>query len=95
MCQINSYGTLQVSGKTYFPISISLSLFLSLFSMLKLCECDSEQNNSLPFNKYAFLTTHNSFAIDGEPSHTGVPRVTLTNQEDNVTQQLNVSHNLV
>ncbi|XP_058187739.1 PI-PLC X domain-containing protein At5g67130-like isoform X2 [Rhododendron vialii] len=46
-------------------------------------------NDSLPFNKYAFLTTHNAYAIDGEPSHTGVPRVTLTNQEDNVTQQLN------
>ncbi|KAK6928064.1 hypothetical protein RJ641_006655 [Dillenia turbinata] len=45
-------------------------------------------NNSLPFNKYAFLTTHNSFAIDGEPPRTGVPRVTVTNQEDNVTQQL-------
>ncbi|XP_077216539.1 PI-PLC X domain-containing protein At5g67130-like isoform X2 [Tasmannia lanceolata] len=46
-------------------------------------------NNSLPFNKYAFLTTHNSFAIDGEPSHTGVPRFAVTNQEDNITQQLN------
>ncbi|XP_077210315.1 PLC-like phosphodiesterases superfamily protein isoform X2 [Tasmannia lanceolata] len=46
-------------------------------------------NNSLPFNKYAFLTTHNAYAIDGEPSHTGVPRVTFTNQEDNVTEQLN------
>ncbi|XP_068501919.1 PI-PLC X domain-containing protein At5g67130-like isoform X2 [Phaseolus vulgaris] len=45
-------------------------------------------NNSLPFNKYAFLTTHNSFAIHGEPSNTGVPRVTITNQEDSVTQQL-------
>ncbi|CAL1360154.1 unnamed protein product [Linum trigynum] len=46
-------------------------------------------NNSLPFNKYAFLTTHNSFAIRGEPSHTGVPRLTPANQEDTVTQQLN------
>ncbi|XP_021910192.1 PI-PLC X domain-containing protein At5g67130 [Carica papaya] len=45
-------------------------------------------NNSLPFNKYAFLTTHNSFAIRGEPPHTGIPRVTITNQEDTVTQQL-------
>ncbi|KAG8662401.1 hypothetical protein MANES_01G102700v8 [Manihot esculenta] len=45
-------------------------------------------NNSLPFNKYAFLTTHNAYAIDGYPSHTGVPRLTLTNQEDSVTQQL-------
>ncbi|CAK7326228.1 unnamed protein product [Dovyalis caffra] len=46
-------------------------------------------NNSLPFNKYAFLTTHNSFAIKGEPSHTGIPRLTFTNQEDSVTEQLN------
>eukprot|EP01018_Ginkgo_biloba_P003303 Gb_27392 [translate_table: standard] len=46
-------------------------------------------NNLLPFNKYAFLTTHNSYAITGEPSHTGVPRITFTNQEDNVTEQLN------
>ncbi|XP_059451812.1 PI-PLC X domain-containing protein At5g67130-like isoform X2 [Corylus avellana] len=46
-------------------------------------------NTSLPFNKYAFLTTHNAYAIEGEPSHTGVPRITFTNQEDNVTQQLN------
>ncbi|KAK6155001.1 hypothetical protein DH2020_009249 [Rehmannia glutinosa] len=46
-------------------------------------------NNSLPFNNYAFLTTHNAFAIDGEPSHTGVPRITITNQDDTITQQLN------
>jgi hypothetical protein len=45
-------------------------------------------NNSLPFNKYAYLTTHNSFAIVGEPSHTGVLRVTFDNQEDSITQQL-------
>ncbi|EXB77661.1 hypothetical protein L484_018177 [Morus notabilis] len=43
-------------------------------------------NNSLPFNKYAFLTTHNAFAIDD-----GAPRLTVTNQEDSVTQQLNRS----
>ncbi|KVH92664.1 hypothetical protein Ccrd_005330 [Cynara cardunculus var. scolymus] len=41
-------------------------------------------NNSLPFNKYAFLTTHNAFAIDD-----GTPRVAPTNQEDSITQQLN------
>ncbi|XP_030481677.2 PI-PLC X domain-containing protein At5g67130 [Cannabis sativa] len=46
-------------------------------------------NNSLPFNKYAFLTTHNAYAIENEPSHTGVPRFTFTNQEDTITQQLN------
>nr|GEW26789.1 PI-PLC X domain-containing protein At5g67130 [Tanacetum cinerariifolium] len=42
-------------------------------------------NNSLPFNKYSFLTTHNAFPIDD-----GTPRVAPTNQEDTVTQQLNV-----
>ncbi|XP_076906041.1 PI-PLC X domain-containing protein At5g67130-like [Bidens hawaiensis] len=42
------------------------------------------RNDSLPFNKYSFLTTHNAFAIvDGHP------RITVTNQEDSVTQQLN------
>ncbi|MBA0617948.1 hypothetical protein Godav_027352, partial [Gossypium davidsonii] len=46
-------------------------------------------NNSLPFNKYAFLTTHNAYAIDGYPLHTPVPRVTFTNQEDMITDQLN------
>lgn len=46
-------------------------------------------NNSLPFNKYAFLTTHNAFAINGYPSHTGIPRITVTNQEDSITEQLN------
>ncbi|KAJ3673087.1 hypothetical protein LUZ60_006461 [Juncus effusus] len=46
-------------------------------------------NNSLPFNKYAYLTTHNSFAIVGEPSHTGKPRVTFDNQDDSITDQLN------
>lgn len=45
-------------------------------------------DTSLPFNKYAFLTTHNSFSIHGEPSHTGVPRITLYNQDDSVTDQL-------
>lgn len=46
-------------------------------------------NDSLPFNKYAFLTTHNSYAIKDEPSYTGVPRLTFYNQEDTITQQLN------
>ncbi|KAI4968795.1 hypothetical protein ZWY2020_046125 [Hordeum vulgare] len=49
----------------------------------------SDLNNSLPFNKYAYLTTHNSFAIVGEPSHTGIPRISFDNQEDTVTDQLN------
>ncbi|XP_019091388.1 PREDICTED: PI-PLC X domain-containing protein At5g67130-like isoform X1 [Camelina sativa] len=39
-------------------------------------------NNSMPFNKYAFLTTHNSFAIEGKPFH-------VATQEDTIVQQLN------
>ncbi|CAA7039311.1 unnamed protein product [Microthlaspi erraticum] len=39
-------------------------------------------NNSMPFNKYAFLTTHNSYAIEGKA-------LNLVTQEDSVTQQLN------
>ncbi|KAL8144545.1 hypothetical protein V2J09_017577 [Rumex salicifolius] len=47
-----------------------------------------EKNNSLPFNKYAYLATHNSFAINGEPLYSGTSRVTIINQDDSVTQQL-------
>eukprot|EP01018_Ginkgo_biloba_P019760 Gb_09111 [translate_table: standard] len=43
----------------------------------------------LPFNRYSWLTTHNSFAILGEQSHTGTRRLTLPNQQDSVTSQLN------
>lgn len=49
-----------------------------------------QQNTSLPFNKYAYLATHNSFAIKGEHSRIGKPRVTFPNQEDTITEQLNV-----
>ncbi|PQM37748.1 hypothetical protein Pyn_01470 [Prunus yedoensis var. nudiflora] len=63
----------------------------AVFSVATACSNGQCKNNSLPFNKYAFLTTHNAFAIEGEPSHTGIPRVTFTNQEDTITQQLNRS----
>ncbi|KAK1300427.1 PI-PLC X domain-containing protein [Acorus calamus] len=43
----------------------------------------------LPFNRYSWLTTHNSFAQMGLKSFTGVPRVTFDNQQDSVTDQLN------
>ncbi|CAK8540420.1 unnamed protein product [Lathyrus sativus] len=45
-------------------------------------------NASLPFNKYAYLTTHNSFAINKRPILDAVPQVTFTNQEDTISQQL-------
>ncbi|PKA63551.1 PI-PLC X domain-containing protein [Apostasia shenzhenica] len=44
--------------------------------------------NDLPFNKYTWLVTHNSFSILNEPSFTGVQRVTFYNQDDTVTNQL-------
>ncbi|KAH8973179.1 hypothetical protein BDL97_01G032000 [Sphagnum fallax] len=47
------------------------------------------KSTHLPFNEYAWLTTHNSFAIEGEPSATGSILKTNMNQEDSVTDQLN------
>ncbi|CAA6663795.1 unnamed protein product [Spirodela intermedia] len=43
----------------------------------------------LPFNRYSWLTTHNSFALDGQKSSTGSSLIASTNQEDSVTAQLN------
>ncbi|KAL4379886.1 hypothetical protein GQ457_02G007930 [Hibiscus cannabinus] len=42
----------------------------------------------LPFNKYSWLVTHNSFSIENSPALAGVQRVTFYNQDDNVTSQL-------
>ncbi|XP_018467841.1 PI-PLC X domain-containing protein At5g67130 isoform X1 [Raphanus sativus] len=42
----------------------------------------------LPFNKYSWLTTHNSFARLGEVSKTGSVILAPTNQQDSVTSQL-------
>ncbi|RDX93207.1 PI-PLC X domain-containing protein, partial [Mucuna pruriens] len=70
-------------------VTNQFNLLMCLILVSSLIASFFGQNNTLPFNKYAFLTTHNAFAIDGEPPHTGVPRVTVTNQEDSVTQQLN------
>ncbi|KAG8497477.1 hypothetical protein CXB51_008679 [Gossypium anomalum] len=42
----------------------------------------------LPFNKYSWLMTHNSFSIVDAPYLQGVQRLTFYNQEDTVTNQL-------
>ncbi|XP_075521700.1 PI-PLC X domain-containing protein At5g67130-like isoform X2 [Primulina tabacum] len=42
----------------------------------------------LPFNKYSWLTTHNSYARTGSTSGTGSVLLSPTNQEDSVTNQL-------
>lgn len=42
----------------------------------------------LPFNKYSWLTTHNSYAMSGAKSLTGSIIVSPTNQDDSVTNQL-------
>ncbi|BFG38848.1 hypothetical protein CerSpe_251210 [Prunus speciosa] len=44
--------------------------------------------NGLPFNKYTWLVTHNSFSIVDAPPLPGVQRLTFFNQEDTVTNQL-------
>ena len=50
------------------------------------------QGTDLPFNKYAWLTTHNSFSRLGQiTSLTGTPNLSPRNQQDAITEQLNVS----
>jgi hypothetical protein len=60
------------------------------FGSYGLC-CCLFQNFTLPFNKYAWVTTHNSYAIVDETSLLGVTIVSQKNQEDSVTSQLNVN----
>ncbi|CAI0553654.1 unnamed protein product [Linum tenue] len=43
----------------------------------------------LPFNKYSWLTTHNSYAMMGAKSLVGSILLSPRNQEDTVTNQLN------
>lgn len=49
------------------------------------------QGTNLPFNRYSWLTTHNSFAKLHQDSRTGTPILAPRNQQDSVTDQLNVS----
>ena len=46
----------------------------------------------LPFNRYSWLITHNSFARLGQKSATGSVILAPTNQQDSITSQLNVCH---
>ncbi|KAG8384366.1 hypothetical protein BUALT_Bualt04G0110600 [Buddleja alternifolia] len=48
----------------------------------------STRVRGLPFNRYSWLTTHNSFARVGSTSGTGSTLLGPTNQEDSVTDQL-------
>lgn len=47
--------------------------------------------NGLPFNRYSWLTTHNSYALSGSRSISGSPVLGPANQEDDVATQLRVS----
>ncbi|KAJ8420643.1 hypothetical protein Cgig2_021725 [Carnegiea gigantea] len=64
----------------------SPTIWILILTKIHLC---MDQNNSMPFNRYAFLTTHNSFAIKREEAGTEAIHITFTNQEDSITQQLN------
>ncbi|KAI3704661.1 hypothetical protein L1987_74888 [Smallanthus sonchifolius] len=44
--------------------------------------------NGLPFNRYSWLTTHNSYALSGSKSPSGSPVLGPANQEDDVASQL-------
>uniref|UniRef100_A0A1D1YQL4 PI-PLC X domain-containing protein At5g67130 n=1 Tax=Anthurium amnicola TaxID=1678845 RepID=A0A1D1YQL4_9ARAE len=47
------------------------------------------KGRGLPFNRYSWLTTHNSFARLGETSATGAIILAPSNQQDTITAQLN------
>lgn len=49
----------------------------------------SQANTALPFNRYSWLTTHNSFSILSPKSATGDINVAPRNQQDSITSQLN------
>ncbi|KAK9112717.1 hypothetical protein Scep_020236 [Stephania cephalantha] len=49
----------------------------------------SQVGGGLAFNRYSWLTTHNSFARLGAKSDTGSVILTPTNQQDSITSQLN------
>ncbi|KAL5714136.1 hypothetical protein ACHQM5_016138 [Ranunculus cassubicifolius] len=49
----------------------------------------TSQVKGLPFNRYSWLTTHNSFARMGVRSDTGSIILAPTNQQDSITGQLN------
>ncbi|XP_044490639.1 PI-PLC X domain-containing protein At5g67130-like [Mangifera indica] len=49
----------------------------------------TSQVKGLPFNRYSWLTTHNSYARLGVKSATGWVIIAPTNQQDSITSQLN------
>lgn len=49
-----------------------------------------DQVKGLAFNRYSWLTTHNSYALAGARSATGSVIVAPMNQEDKVDEQLKV-----
>lgn len=59
------------------------------------CDINDKKVRGLPFDRYSWLTTHNSFARLGVRSGTGGVLLTPTNQQDSITDQLNVSKKLV
>ncbi|KAJ0894161.1 putative PLC-like phosphodiesterase, TIM beta/alpha-barrel domain superfamily [Helianthus annuus] len=61
---------------TLFCLYISSKVKTNQLFFLFLFEC-LKQNNSLPFNKYSFLTTHNAFAIDDGTPRNGVRALML------------------
>ncbi|RRT38568.1 hypothetical protein B296_00053674, partial [Ensete ventricosum] len=74
----------QIEGLDLLSISLSPSRLPPLLIVPR------QQGTGLPFNRYSWLTTHNSFAKLGQKSRTGTPVLTLENQQDSITDQLNV-----
>ncbi|KAI9123954.1 hypothetical protein K1719_005254 [Acacia pycnantha] len=48
----------------------------------------TSKTKGLPFNRYSWLTTHNSFAMLGQKPQTGSPILSPVNQQGSITSQL-------
>ncbi|KAA3488678.1 PI-PLC X domain-containing protein [Gossypium australe] len=72
------------------PISkVQYYSFYPLFFFYMILHFVCIKVKGLPFNRYSWLTTHNSFARLGERSATGSLILAPTNQQDSITSQLN------
>lgn len=78
------------------PLSFYVGFSRLLWPKIETLGCSSSMSDvglqvkGLPFNRYSWLTTHNSFALMGQRNALRVLPITPTNQQDSITSQLQV-----
>ena len=89
-CGANFRPILQQKKKTKAALFSNCFFFFFFFFGWDFPFWGMVQVNGLPFNKYSWIVTHNSFSIVDATPLPGVQRLTFYNQEDTVTNQLRV-----